>query len=111
MKTPALFLAITAAVFIGSLAARATYDYWLLRVTAITVADTLAEKTATRRALTETNAVADRQRRADSPTGRDLIRRCGEFTTAAATLRTAYANEQKQIACARSSDYIEAGRY
>jgi putative Ca2+/H+ antiporter (TMEM165/GDT1 family) len=51
-----------------------------------------------------------RQQRADSPQGRDLERRCAEFAKAEVDLRSSFAAEQREQACARRDRFLTTGR-
>lgn len=111
------YLGIALAVFIGVLAARLLYTY---AVTKVVVAEIEAigdqfpidnrqmrEKIA--RDSQRRKAAVEQQRR-HSDTGRDLYRRCTEFTEFQRNHPSDYAYDQQQKACSTYSTYVQTGR-
>lgn len=103
-------MGMTAAVFLGALAARFAYTYVLLDATGRTMA-TISERT--REQLLEqqkSRHAAARAARSQSSRGRDLERRCEEFAAAFEANGGAFAAEQRALSCNRYEQYLETGR-
>ena len=111
------YLRIALAVFIGVLAARLLYTYAVTKVVVAEIEAMGDQFQIDSRQIREKNArdaqrrqVAAAQQRRHSDMGRDLYRRCTEFTEFQRNHPSDYAYEQQQKACSDYSDYIQTGR-
>jgi hypothetical protein len=106
MKPLLQLLAIATAVFIGSLTAHVVYDYILT----LTATQALAELTTGKRAAASRRQAIEQNNRSESPTARDLLRRCNEFRDAHDTTNSSYARAQADATCAKYRTYVRTGR-
>lgn len=111
------YLGIAAAVCVGALAARLILLWALASVAEEQIkgfADQAQESSdrivaKARQRQTGRRAVTEQQRR-DSKTGKDLLRRCNEFSQFYRDYPGEYAREEMDRACGRFRAYVESGR-
>lgn len=120
-KGPSYYIGVAVAVFVGGTAATLTVDYIEARI-AIAQVEQFAEQAT--RSIRETQArtshrlaeqrqariEAVEERRRRSSIGRDLYRRCVEFTRFYKNNPGDYALEQREKACKAYRHYIETGQ-
>ena len=111
------YLGIALAVFIGVFAARLLYAY-VVTTAVVTEIEAFGEQLQedTRR-IKEKNArdtkrrrEAVEQERRHSKIGRDLYRRCAEYTEFYRDHPSEYAYEQRQKTCSNYNAYVRTGR-
>ena len=111
------YLGIALAVFIGEVAARLLYAYVVTKAV-VTEIEAFGEQIQehTRR-IKEKNArdtkrrrQAVEQERRHSKMGRDLYRRCAEYTQFYQDHPSEYAYEQRQKTCSNYNTYVRTGR-
>lgn len=111
------YLGIALAVFIGVLGARLLYTYAVMKVAVAEIEAIGDQFQINTRRVQEKNA-RDSQRRREaleqqrrhSDMGRDLYRRCAEYSEFQRNHPGDYAYEQQQKACSNYSTYVQTGR-
>lgn len=111
------FLGIALAVFIGVLGARLLYTYAVTKVVVAEI-EAIGDQFQIDARRTREKNVRDSQRRREaveqqrrhSDIGRDLYRRCVEYTEFQRNHPGDYAYEQQQKACSNYSTYVQTGK-